>query len=1392
MGDVLGWFKKKAAGLKDAAVREAVQAAIADGMSPTEAADLLAKDPWAFVDKYALSVRRDVQTAPARFANRTAKTAATVSLGAGFLLGHPLFHAMASEEFAKQLENDPKLRQEGEQILKTQGKDALRTWISANHGAKIGERFKTTDEYLQKEALGWGGRYEEPVTLPGKGVDIGLDAALATGEGKLALAGADNRLGQAVRLGVSFGLKDLASANAEATRMGLEGWRRKAYLATRAASGAGMAFAPTELFEGVVAKVAQKMGISNEAAETILKKSLASLADAEIQTVLGNASARVAGDNRSITDQRDLFSNLLSTLAIKTYAQGHQVKSELMKELSGGVETPRFRQQSNDPTMFERRLFASEEGHKADMMQAMEATKRLKAKYGEGVSTELFHYLDAKQAVASGARVEVPELSRQAKVALADPLFKGLRDRAAEAVNLKRNVMGKTDEGAMVSPEDYVHRIAVETGGEPSGVGGFTPAMRTNASGNKERAVGAFQDHEGGRTVVYGNGNTLLDAATGKPLARRMTVAEAMAQDLKDSLRLNMQLAERSGRNVDGGVANLLKNIEAQEARVNKLADDHDVAVAQGSENLNEVSANLDAERVRLATLLEQADGYREYTSKRFGQDQGAWSQMDPESSDTFNKLAEINDRINYTRDNLGLSKDPNWKSKRVYKSSNGDIGQLTEATAKEIEGQTPIRYKPDAFGSSGINMVETGIAARNTQTLYGLRDTPLAPKDPGGELPRGFTRLGSEYPMFEGYLVDERVAKALKNLADRKIEPGDLGKVLRSANTGIVSAMFGNPLVHAKNPIQHFLEGVGAKGWLTDGKGILGDLERAQAIVDSVKAGQPNADAVELMRHGVKFMSAGDVTGDYRKFAAEFGGLSHQLPPDDNGGTRGQAFPVPEGTIKGAPAKAANAVLDASNEANRNSIWTMDDLFRTATVLRNMRKGMDTPDAVNKARETYAFYQRSANPLDQQSGAPGWMRNAFNRVENALRATKEGRDLTVFGGYGQDADTITARKGAGLLAPLTEGNTPQAREKAGASLDKIAATLGAGYLVKQAGSALMQGLANREDMKFEPGGTWHRAGKAAEAAGGVLSLDPQQAIRAGSSLVVPSPAVSVPMVAANSALKGTMLNPSDLADRNEGVQRIIQGDVDTGLKMFGRGQLQTGQQGLNALAGGLSMSYAPYFDTAEGTRSGGDLLAKMMTGTTDTTDAEKQLNALLAARRPAAPQSAWDEENSDEMKRFRLAIREGRDDDAAAMIPSIGIDRAIKTMTEPGLDRLANFRNKVRALRLTGVNGPHDLAGVYNLASQDEKSAIPMEWLKAVEGTMPKDNQTPQDVNRNAESRQRLLNPLGDIKKPVSQQPVSEDVLLGKPKAQVVSESYLLAPKPKAVVSEQDLLGNQ
>lgn len=1240
MGDVLGWFKKKAAGLKDAAVREAVQAAIADGMSPTEAADLLAKDPWAFVDKYALSVRKDVQTAPARFANRTAKTAATVSLGAGFLLGHPLFHAMASEEFAKQLENDPKLRQEGEQILKTQGKDALRTWISANHGAKIGERFKTTDEYLQKEALGWGGRYEEPVTLPGKGVDIGLDAALATGEGKLALAGADNRLGQAVRLGASFGLKDLASANAEATRMGLEGWRRKAYLATRAASGAGMAFAPTELFEGVVAKVAQKMGISNEAAETILKKSLASLADAEIQTVLGNASARVAGDNRSITDQRDLFSNMLSTLAIKTYAQGHQVKSELMKELSGGVETPRFRQQSNDPTMFERRLFASEEGHKADMMQAMEAAKRLKAKYGEGVSTELFHYLDAKQAVASGAKVEVPELSRQAKVALADPLFKGLRDRAAEAVNLKRNVMGQTDEGAMVSPEDYVHRIAVETGGEPSGVGGFTPAMRTNAAGNKERSVVALQSEDGTRKVVYKSGETLYDPATGAPVER-------------------------------------------------------------GS-------------------------------------------------------------------------------------------GAITHATAKEIEGQTPIRYKPDAFGASGINMVETGIAARNTQTLYGLRDTPLAPKDPGGEPPKGFTRLGSEYPMFDGYLVDERVAKALKNLADRKIEPGDLGKVLRSANTGIVSAMFGNPLVHAKNPIQHFLEGVGAKGWLTDGKGILGDLERAQAIVDSVKAGQPNADAVELMRHGVKFMSAGDVTGDYRKFAAEFGGLSHQLPSDDNGGTRGQAFPVPEGTIKGAPAKAANAVLDASNEANRNSIWTMDDLFRTATVLRNMRKGMDTPDAVNKARETYAFYQRSANPLDQQSGAPEWMRNAFNRVENALRATKEGRDLTVFGGYGQDADTITARKGAGLLAPLTEGNTPQAREKAGASLDKIAATLGAGYLVKQAGSALMQGLANREDMKFEPGGTWHRAGKAGELASGVLSLDPQQAMRAGSSLVVPSPPISTLMVGANSALKGTMLNPSDLADRNEGARRIIQGDVDTGLKMFGRGLGQTSQQGLNALAGGLSMSYAPYFDTAEGTRSGGDLLAKMMTGTTDTTDAERQLNALLAARRPAAPQSAWDEENSDEMKRFRLAIREGRDDDAAALIPSIGIDRAIKTMTEPGLDRLANFRNKVRALRLTGVNGPHDLAGVYNLASQDEKSAIPMEWLKAVEGTMPKDNQTPQDVNRNAESRQRLLNPLGDIKKPVSQQPVSEDVLLGKPKAQVVSESDLLAPKPKAVVSEQDLLGNQ
>ncbi len=149
-----------------------------------------------------------------------------------------------------------------------------------------------------------------------------------------------------------------------------------------------------------------------------------------------------------------------------------------------------------------------------------------------------------------------------------------------------------------------------------------------------------------------------------------------------------------------------------------------------------------------------------------------------------------------------------------TFIDKNGKPWKIAQATTKEIEAQTPIRYYHNAPASVAVNYLAMDKARRAYEFLEEFKNSPEfqesahSLKSPGA-IPKGWR--ATQLPQFRGYFFEPHIAEVLDMYAKRAThDPGVLEQVGRFLRASI----FFNPLIHVPNLLNHWAVEKGVSGF--------------------------------------------------------------------------------------------------------------------------------------------------------------------------------------------------------------------------------------------------------------------------------------------------------------------------------------------------------------------------------------------------------------------------------------------------------------------------------------------------------------------------------------------------------------------------------------------------
>jgi len=153
----------------------------------------------------------------------------------------------------------------------------------------------------------------------------------------------------------------------------------------------------------------------------------------------------------------------------------------------------------------------------------------------------------------------------------------------------------------------------------------------------------------------------------------------------------------------------------------------------------------------------------------------------------------------------------------RVFKKGDEINGyRLEDATTKEIEANTPIRYHKDALANFLYTVERMRRAERELDFLNALKSSPewksIAVPFGKGTPPLGWAE--AQNPALRGWYIEPRIREVLDDFAGKG--PSDVVALLEGINRIIVGSLFINPIPHLLNITDHWFTQRGLTGWVT------------------------------------------------------------------------------------------------------------------------------------------------------------------------------------------------------------------------------------------------------------------------------------------------------------------------------------------------------------------------------------------------------------------------------------------------------------------------------------------------------------------------------------------------------------------------------------------------
>lgn len=298
------------------------------------------------------------------------------------------------------------------------------------------------------------------------------------------------------------------------------------------------------------------------------------------------------------------------------------------------------------------------------------------------------------------------------------------------------------------------------------------------------------------------------------------------------------------------------------------------------------------------------------------------------------------------------------------------------QATTKEVEANTDIRFQKDAFDNTMANVMQLRRVKRNLEvldtTLDDMKGRGVAHraewtfKDPDGglrvarsqeETPKGFVSF-PDVPQLKGWVFDKNDAQVqeLKDWLPRLHEEDWVQKLDR-INNFMLRSNFLSPFVHPKNIAEFWATSRGFD-WLMP-QGMAGLAKTMPKAVTEVLTMGPTFK--QYLREGSALLSGDARTNQFHEMLVNKGA---QELVEDPQSFREIAKSFGEKLV-GTPAQLYQRIQDASHKA----MWMTSDIMMMQRVMELQEKGYTAREAIRKAEEMIPNYRVPAQVFDGQGG---------------------------------------------------------------------------------------------------------------------------------------------------------------------------------------------------------------------------------------------------------------------------------------------------------------------------------------------------------------------------------------------------------------------------------------
>jgi hypothetical protein len=365
----------------------------------------------------------------------------------------------------------------------------------------------------------------------------------------------------------------------------------------------------------------------------------------------------------------------------------------------------------------------------------------------------------------------------------------------------------------------------------------------------------------------------------------------------------------------------------------------------------------------------------------------------------------------------------------KEIEGSFGKKFQVKQATTKEIEANTDVRYHKNALLSTVDNVARLRRVKRNLDVLDSLvadaKARGLAQRtewhyqndrgewvrrqanvDPRELRAKGFRE--TTVPQLKGVWFDKHIADAVEDFYGK--DKGDLDSVLTKTNRLLSSSLFITPVPHALNVLGHWAVGRGWD-WLNP-YGYARAARYGTRAVKEVLSGGPDYRA--MLREGSGLMYGDIATENFHKVLLEK--MAGEVAADPAMTPVAKSFGLKDAGQLG------KAMYDALYKSSNRALWAANDIFMLSRQYELMDKGMAARQAISEAERDIPNYRIPPQVMGQR-----WLSEAlkspnytlFGRYKYGMFRAYAAMFRDLFRGSGEER-VEAAGKFAALMALAT------------------------------------------------------------------------------------------------------------------------------------------------------------------------------------------------------------------------------------------------------------------------------------------------------------------------------------------------------------------------------------